>query len=91
MVKGHSNIRGSSGTLHTTATLASHNNSYFLLLLIRHDERRGFQLLHGGFINLFIKNNNYLIYSLTDLSASSDVSMIFQGYFEEENSGFPHS
>ena len=90
--KGHSNIRGCSGTVHMTTTLASHNNSNFLLLLfIRHDERRGFQVLHVGFIILFFKYHNYLISSLTHFSASNDVSMIFQGYIEDENSKFPHS
>ena len=42
-----------------------------------------FQLLHGGFIDLIIKYHDYLITNFTDLSASNDVSMIFQGYIEE--------
>ena len=41
------------------------------------------QLLHGGFINFFINYHDCLISKLTDLSASNDVSMIFQGYIEE--------
>ena len=89
--KGHSNTWRCSGTVHTTTTLASHNNSTFVLLFIRHDERRGFQLLHGGFIFLFIKYHKYLNSSLTDSSASNDVSLIIQGYIEEWNSKFPPS
>ena len=50
-----------------------------------------FKLLPGGFINLFIKYHNFLISRLTDLSASNDVSMIFQGDIEDENSKFRHS
>ena len=50
-----------------------------------------FQLLHGGFKILFINYHDYLIPKLTDLSASNDVSMTFQGYIEEWNSKFPHS
>ena len=42
-----------------------------------------FQLLLGGFIILFIKYHDYLFPKLTDLSASIDLSMIFQGYIEE--------
>ena len=42
-----------------------------------------FQLLHGGFIIFFIKYHDYLIPKLTGLSASNDVSMIFQRYIEE--------
>ena len=42
-----------------------------------------FRILHGGFIILFINYHHYLISSLTDLSASNDVSMIFLGYIEE--------
>ena len=40
---------------------------------------------------LFIKNYNYLISSLTDLSASNDASMMFQRYIEDWNPKFPHS
>ena len=42
-VRGHTNIRGCSGSHHMTTTLASHNNATLthFLLLIRHDERRG--------------------------------------------------
>ena len=50
-----------------------------------------FQLLHGGIIILFINYHEYLISKLTDLSASNDVTMIFQGYIEELNSKFPLS
>ena len=50
-----------------------------------------FKFLHGGFIIWFIKCHNYLISRLTDLSASNDVSMIFQVNVEDENSKFPHS
>ena len=50
-----------------------------------------FQLLHGGFIILFINYHDCSISKLTDLSASNDVSMIFQGYIEESNSKFRHS
>ena len=50
-----------------------------------------FQLLLGGFITLFIKYHDYSISNLTALSASNDVSMLFQGYIEESNSKFPHS
>ena len=50
-----------------------------------------FKLLHGGFIIFFIKYHNYLISRLADLSASNDVSMIFQGYIEDKNSEFPLS
>ena len=42
-----------------------------------------FQLLHGGFLILFIRYPDYLILILTDLPASNYVSMIFQGYIEE--------
>ena len=49
------------------------------------------EILHRGFIILFINYHGYLIPKLTDLSASNDVSMIFQGYIEELNSKFPHS
>ena len=35
-----------------------------------------FQLLHGGFIILFMNYQDYLFSKLTDLSASNDVSMI---------------
>ena len=90
IIKGHNNIRGCSGTLHMTTILAS-DNSTLLLFLIRYDEWRGFQLLHGGFIILFINYHEYSISNLTDLSASNDVSMIFQGHIEEWNSKFPHS
>ena len=48
-----------------------------------------FQLLHGGFTILFISYHDYLLYILTDLSASNDVSMTFQGYIEEGNLRFP--
>ena len=41
------------------------------------------QLLHGRFIILFINYHDYITSKLTDLSASNDVSMIFQGYIEE--------
>ena len=42
-----------------------------------------FQLVHGGFTDLFINYHDYLISNLTDLSASNPVSMIFQGHIEE--------
>ena len=42
-----------------------------------------FQLLHGAFLVLFNNYHDYLISNLTDLSASNDVSMIFQEYIEE--------
>ena len=43
-----------------------------------------FQLLNGEFIILFINYHDYLIFTLTDLSASDAVSIIIQGYSEEE-------
>ena len=46
------------------------------------------ELLHGGFIYLFI-TSNYLLYSLINLSASNDVSMHFQGHIEERYSSVP--
>ena len=88
IIKGHSKIRGYSITVYTTTDLVSHNNSNLPFLFIRHDERRGFQLLHGGFTILFIKYHNYIISSLNDLSASNDVSMIFQEYIEEKTQNF---
>ena len=91
IITGHSNIRECPGAVHTTTTLAFHNNSNFLLPFIRHDERRGFQLVHGGWIILFNKYHNYLNSSLTDLSASNDVSTIFQRFPAEKNSNFSHS
>ena len=42
-----------------------------------------FNLLRDGFLILFIKYN-FLISRSTDFSASIDVSMIFQGYIEDE-------
>ena len=94
IVRGHTNIRGCSGTLHTTTNLASHNNSTLILFFFSSSMMNDvacFQLLNGGFIILFINYPDYLISNLTDLSASNDVSMIFQGYIEEWNSKFPHS
>ena len=76
---------------HDDCSLSSHNNANFLLRFIRHDERRGCQLIHRGFINFFIIHHNYLNSRLTNLSASIDVTMIFRGTIEEENSNFPHS
>ena len=49
-----------------------------------------FQLLHGEFIILFINYQDYSVSNLTDLSATIDVSMIFQEHIEEGNSKFPH-
>ena len=48
-----------------------------------------FQLLHGAFTILFNNYHDYLISKLTDLSASNNVSMIFQGNIEESNSRYP--
>ena len=92
IIRGHNNIRGCSGTLHVTTTLASHNNStFFFFSSGMMNDVACFQLIHGGFIILFIKYHDYLIPKLTDLSASNNVSMIFQGHIEEWNSKFPHS
>ena len=66
-----------------TTTLASHNNSTLFFSSSMMNDVAGFQVLHGGFIVLFINYHDYLISKLTDLSARNDVSMIFQGYIEE--------
>ena len=50
-----------------------------------------FQILQGGFTIFFIKYHDYLFSNLTGLSASNDVSMIFQEYIAEGNSEFSHS
>ena len=46
-------------------------------------------LLHGGFIFSIIKNPNYLVLILINLSANIDVSMHFQGHIEERHSSVP--
>ena len=89
--KGHSNIRGCSGTVHMTTTLASHNNLQFLPFSSGVMNDMTFKLLRGGFIYFFIINHLYSISRLSDLSASNDVSLIFQGYIEEKNLKFLHS
>ena len=91
LIKRHTDNQGCSGTVFTKTALASHNKSNLLFLFIRHGERRGFQIIHGGFIILFINFQSFLISCLTDLSACNDVSIILQGYIEEENSKFFHS
>ena len=47
------------------------------------------RLLHGGFIFSFVKFFNVLIFTMTELSASDEVNVIFQGYIEKRNSNFP--
>ena len=46
-------------------------------------------LLHRGSTFSFIKTPNYLISSLTNLSASNEISMFFQGHFEQWHSSPP--
>ena len=74
----HINIRGCSGTLHRTTTLASHNDSTLLhlLLFINHDEWRGFfSTITWWIYNVILQLSR--LFNLTDLSASNDVSRIF--------------
>ena len=47
-------------------------------------------LLHGEIIFFFIESSNIFATSLFNLSASNDVSMIFQGHVEERHSSVPH-
>ena len=50
-----------------------------------------FEVIYGIFLILLNIYHSYLIPHLTDLSASNDVSMIVQGYIDEENSKIPQS
>ena len=47
-----------------------------------------FKLLHGGLMSLLNKYHKNSIFRLNDLSASNDVSIIFQGYIEEKTQKF---
>ena len=81
--RGHSNIRGCSGTVCMTTTPPTTFAFFFLSSGLMNDV--AFELLHGGFTILFNKYQNYLVPRLTDLSASKDVHKIFPGYIQEEN------
>ena len=91
IIKGHFNIRGClRNCLHDDYSRLPQQLLPFFLF-IKYDGRRGSQLLDCGFILFSVIYHNYLTSSLTDLSSTNDVSMIFQGYIEVEISNIPHS
>ena len=67
---------------------SSKMNLFFCHLSQLNSKKMAKKLLHDGYINSLKKFIITLFFTMTELSGSDDVSMVFQKYIEERNSKF---